>query len=123
MTEISHIKLELAREPGHPEGSSEHGYDLHLPIDADGRIDAAAWRRQKKLCRVRKFSPGAEDRRGLILHGPGGRWLFDYTDETVRDDEHAFNFQEERFVVGEYVSIRENDGVMHTFKVVAVRPE
>ena len=36
---ISHVELELAREPAHPFGDREHVYDLYLPIRADGRID------------------------------------------------------------------------------------
>ena len=33
----------------------------------------------------------------------------------------GYRFQSERFVVGEYVSIREEDG-FHTYQVVAVGP-
>jgi hypothetical protein len=123
MTTISHIILELAREPGHPAGDAGHGYHLYLPLTRDGHIDAKAWRANQPLCRVRKFRPDQEERRGRIIHGPGGRWIFDYTDETARDDEHGFRLKDEKFVPGEYISIRENDGVMHTFQVISVRPE
>src|SRR5262245_21897839 len=30
--EFRHIRLELAREPGHPQGSSNTGYDLVAPL-------------------------------------------------------------------------------------------
>jgi hypothetical protein len=123
MTIISHIVLELAREREHPHGDRDHGYDLYLPLTPDGHIDAEAWRSHQSLCRVRKFAPGEDDRRGKVLHGPGGRWTFDYTDESTRDDEHGFRLKDERFVLGEYISIRENDGIMHTFQVISVRPE
>ena len=123
MSTFQHIVLELAREPGHPFGDRQHSYHLHLPLTEDGRIDAATWRKHRDLCRVRKFMPDTEEQRGHVVHGPGGRWTFDYTDETARDDERGFRLEDERFVPGEYVSIRENDGVMHTFQVVSVRPE
>jgi hypothetical protein len=123
MTAISHIVLELARERKHPHGDPSHGYHLYLPLTPDGHIDAEAWRAHQPLCRVRKFTPSEGERRGRILHGPGGRWTFDYTDETSRDDEQGFRLKDERFVPGEYISIRENDGVMHTFQVISVRPE
>jgi hypothetical protein len=123
MSALSHVTLELAREPGHPHGSSEHAYHLYLPLQPDGRIDAEGWRRNRRQCRVRKVRPGHEEARGLILHGPGGRWTFDYSEDSARDDETGFNFRTESFVVGEYVSIRENDGEMHTYQVVSIRPE
>jgi hypothetical protein len=123
MPTISHITLELARESGHPHGSSEHAYHLYLPLRDDGSIDADAWRKDRALFRVRKIVPGKVEERGRIVHGPGGRWYFDYDDATARDDEAGFNFRDENFVAGEYVSIRENDGRMHTFQVISVRPE
>ncbi|HEY0919295.1 hypothetical protein [Devosia sp.] len=119
---ISHIILELAREPGHPHGDRSHAYHLYVPLDEAGRIDAEGWRRERALCRVRRFRPGEAEARGQIVHGPGGRWTFDYMEETSRDDEVGFRFGDERFVVGEYVSIREDDGDVHTFQVVQVKP-
>jgi hypothetical protein len=121
MTAISHIQLELAREPGHPFGDRYHGYDLYLPLGEDGKIDAKAWRANRSACRVRRSRPNEEDAHGRILHGPGGRWIFDYSDETDEDNEVGFRLSDERFVPGEYVSIREDDGKTHVFQVVSVR--
>ncbi len=39
------VRLELARDPAHPEGSSSHGYEFVAPLNDDGRIDAEAWRK------------------------------------------------------------------------------
>lgn len=120
---ISHIILELAREPGHPHGDRSHGYHLYLPLDADGRIDGSGWRKHRARFQVRKFLAGKEEQRGQIVHGPGGSWVFDYDGSSHLDDEQGFRLKEERFVPGEYVSIREADGAMHTFQVVSVRPQ
>ncbi len=122
MTTISHIELELAREPGHPLGDRDHAYHLYLPLHADGSIDAKAWHQNQAACRVRRMRPNEPEARGRIVHGPGGRWIFDYTDQTDRDDEVGFRFETERFVPGEYLSIREDDGKTHVFQVIAVRP-
>jgi hypothetical protein len=122
MTTLSHIELELAREPGHPLGDRNHGYHLYLPLTEEGRIDGKAWQQHRHACRVRRIRPNEEDARGRILHGPGGRWIFDYTEDTDRDNETGFRFSEERFVPGEYVSIHEDDGKTHVFQVIAVRP-
>jgi hypothetical protein len=122
MANLSHIELELAREPGHPHGDRNHGYHLYLPLTEDGRIDGRAWHDNPAACRVRRMRPNEDDARGRIIHGPGGRWIFDYLEEIDRDNETGFRFGEERFVPGEYVSIREDDGKTHVFQVRAVRP-
>lgn len=120
--DISHIELTLAREPGHPEGDRNHAYHLYLPLTADGHIDAEAFRRNRAACHVRRIRPNEPEARGRIVHGPGGRWIFDYSDATDRDDEVGFRLNAERFTPGEYVSIREDDGRTHTFRVASVRP-
>ncbi len=113
------IRLELAREPAHPAGEATHGYDVLAPLAAAGRIDPVAWKANRAACRVRRFRRGEEDRIGRLGRKPGGSWFFDY-EEGDRDDEPGFRFGDERFVVGEYVSLREQDGKMHTFRVVSV---
>lgn len=117
------IELELAREPGHPSGDQHHRYRLHLPLTADGHIDAAGFRDMPDWCRVVRNRPGEEEAHGRIERGPGGRWLFDYADASTRDDEVGFRLSEERFVPGEYVSIREDDGKTHVFRITSVREE
>jgi hypothetical protein len=117
------IELELAREPGHPEGDRNHSYRLFLPLTADGHIDAAGFRDMPDWCRVVRIRPGEDEARGRIQRGPGGRWLFDYSDASTQDDEVGFRLSEERFVPGEYVSIREDDGKTHVFRIVSVRED
>ena len=116
---ISHIVLELAREPGHPHGDPAHVYHLYLPLLADGRIDAEGWRQSRPLCRVRRERPGEEEVSGQIRHGPGGRWILDYPG--AQSDEVGFRLEDEYFVIGEYVSIREDDDRLHTFRVTSIR--
>jgi hypothetical protein len=116
---IFHILLELAREPGHPYGDRSHAYHLYLPLLADGRIDAEAWRRSRALCRVRLLRPNEEEASGRIIHGPGGHWIFDYPGDAP--DESGFRLANEHFTVGEYVSIREDDDTLHTFQVVSIK--
>lgn len=117
------IELELAREPGHPEGDPAHSYRLYFPLSAEGHIDPSAYRDMPDWCRVVRRRPGEEEARGLILHSPDNGWIFDYDIKTSTDDEAGFRLSEERFVVGEYVSIREDDGNMHVFRVTSVRPD
>lgn len=112
------VRLLLAREKGHPGGEREQGYDLLVPLDHSGHLDAAEWKAHQSSCRVRKFGTGEGDRIGRLRRKPGGQWYFDYT-EGDRDDEMGFHLGEERFVTGEYVSIG-RDGAMHTYQVARV---
>jgi hypothetical protein len=114
------IRLELAREPGHPAGSRRHGYVFVAPLDESGRIDAKLWKQNRDDCRVVRFRPNDEDI-GHLIHRPGGAWAFHYDIDGDEDDEVGFRFDDEKFVIGEYVSIRE-DETMHTFRVTSVEP-
>lgn len=114
------IRLELAREAGHPEGDAQHGYDLLAPLDDEGRIDGKAFRSSPGSCRVRRFRPGEADAVGRLAHGPGGAWLIDYG-AAQHLPERGFHFRDERFRPGEYVSIHEDDDRMHTFRVASLR--
>ena len=115
-----HIRLLLAREKGHPEGDGLHGYDIVAPLDADGKIDAETFKDHRDKCRVRRFRPDEADAVGKLVRGPGGHWRFDYDPAKTSDDEAAFRFGDEVFAPGEYISVREDDGEMHTFVVMQV---
>ena len=121
MTAISHIVLELAREKGHPLGDRNHGYHLYLPLDDAGRIDKGAFPNVRQYCRVRRFRPNEDEAHGRIVHGPGGHWRFEYDmgDRTIAESGHKL--EDECFVPGEYVSVRESDGAVHTFQVISVK--
>ena len=113
------IRIALAREPGHPDGDDEIAYIFVAPVDADGRIDPKLWRAQREACRVSRQRPNQRDEFGHLVYHPGGAWGFHYDGETKLPDELGFHFADERFVVGEYVSINEH-GKMHTYRVTTV---
>jgi hypothetical protein len=130
MTTLPHalkrIRLDLARSKEFPNGSSRHGYEFVAPLDAKGHIDVDLWRKHREHCGVRRFWAGEEDEVGRLVHKPGGnehaRWVFDYDESTEEDDEAGYRFGDHAFRIGEYVSIRDEDGEMHTFKVASVEP-
>lgn len=115
------IRLELAREAGHPEGSAGIGYQIVVPLDAAGRIDAKAWHDHREYCRVVRFRPGEADEIGHLIHGPGGAWVFHYDVVGTDADEAGYHFADEKFIVGEYVSVRDGDE-FRAFRVVSVEP-
>ena len=128
MTTLPHnfkrIRLNLARSKEFPQGSTRHGYEFVAPLKADGHIDEAQWKQDRGHCRVRRFWDGEQDEVGFLVHKPGGpehaRWVFDYDRSAEDDDESGYRFGAHVFRPGEYVSIRDEAGAMHTFQVAAV---
>jgi len=115
------IRLELAREKGHPAGSASRGYIVVAPLDQDRRFDAQTWKEYRDACRVVRFRSGEDDDIGHLVHRPGGSWAFHYDIRGDEDDEAGYHFEDERFEVGEYVSVREADAT-HTYRVISVEP-
>lgn len=102
-------------------GDRNFGYDLVVPLTPDGTLDPEEWKKRKDDCRVRRFRPGEEDQIGKLRRKPGGQWFFDYG-EGEDDDEIGFRLGEERFVVGEYVSVRDDEDKMRTYQIKIVEP-
>ncbi|MDX2087156.1 MAG: hypothetical protein SFX73_04875 [Kofleriaceae bacterium] len=117
---LKHIRIELARDEEFPNGSRTRGYEFVAPLDGTGHLDAAEWKAARERCRVKRFWEGAKPEIGRLVHRRGGTWAFDYDPRSSDDDEPGFKLDKHRFVPGEYVSFREHDGVMRTFRIVAV---
>ena len=111
------IRIELAREKGHPEGAHDIAYVIVAPLDDDGHIAPEVWRQHREACRVARLRPGAATVHGHLVHRRGGSWAFEY--DAGLPDELGYHFNEERFVPGEYVSVNE-EGRMHPFRVASV---
>ena len=118
---LRRIRLELARTAEHPEGSARHGYAFVAPLTDDGHLDADGWRENRAECTVRRFWAGEDDEHGHLVHHRGHDWAFHYAG-TGDDEEPIFRFDRHRFVIGEYVSITEHDGVQRAFRVAEVLP-
>jgi hypothetical protein len=113
------IRLELAREAKFPSGNPEYGYRMIAPLDGEGHIDPAQWKEHRDACKVVRFRPDEEDEVGHLVRKGTGAWAFHYDIQGDDEDEAGFRFGDERFIVGEYVSIREEDE-LHTFRVTSV---
>lgn len=117
--EFRRIRLELAREPGHPVGDRDFGYVFVAPLDAEDRIDVELWRAHRDLCRVVRMRPDEQQSIGRLVRRPGGSWAFHYGDEPDEGDEAGVHFGEEQMRLGEYVSIREEDET-HVYRITGV---
>jgi hypothetical protein len=117
------IRLTLARDTDAPLGNENCGYRFVAPLDAEGHIDVEEWRKQRATCRVTRFWVGEDEEHGHLVHTRGRTWAFHYDVEGDPDeDEAGFKFDSHAFKPGEYVSIREHDGRLRTFRVMAVDP-
>ncbi len=112
------IRLELAREPEHPQGDGRIGSLITAPLNGDKCLDSALWKKYRDNCRVVRFGESNKEV-GHLVHGSGGDWSFHYDVYGNGADEFGFNLGEEKFDLGEYISIREGDRV-HAYRVTSV---
>ena len=111
------IRIELAREPGHPEGDARDAFIIVAPLGANDRIDPTLWREHREACRITRLRPDEDDDHGHLVHRQGGGWVLQY--DSNKPDAVGFHFGDERFILGEYVSINEG-AKMHTYRVESV---
>jgi hypothetical protein len=117
---LKSIRLELARSAGFPDGSNNHGYTIVAPLTPDGHLDAETWRKHREMCRVVRFWGGDDEDVGHLVHRPGGSWGITYDLFGDEGDESGFKLQGHLFRLGEYVSIRDDEDKLHTFRVVEI---
>jgi hypothetical protein len=121
------VTLHAARSKEFPEGSIRHGYDFVAPLTEDGHIDLEAWKSHRGECFAHRFWAGEPTMQGLLVHHAGGlggsTWAFEWKSPRAGDEEEeGFRFADHAFEVGEYVSVREAEGDLLTFRVVSVGP-
>ena len=120
------IVLEEARAKGAAAGPGVHGYELVAPLDEAGFINIEAWKKERGRCFVHRLEHGKIVERGLLAHRAGGiggaTWAFDYELGTTEEEEEGYRFGAHSFTPGEYVSIRDDEGELRTFKVMVVTP-
>lgn len=118
---LNRIVMSLARNPdaGLAGGDAEHGYTLVAPLTVDGFLDDAAWREAPESCQVRAFERGQDTREGRLARR-GANWYFDYDRGTSEDDEPVFKLARHKFVVGEYVTVTDDEGEPLVYRVSEV---
>jgi len=122
---LKRVTLHAARSRELPDGSIRRGYEFVAPLTPEGRIDLEGWKAHRGECFVRRFWDDEPAQRGLLVNRAGGRggstWGFELGAGAKLDEEETgFRFADHAFRVGEYVSVREAEGELATFKVVSV---
>lgn len=109
------VRLDLARTPGHPEGSRDHCYLLRLPLNAAGFVDQRRLRAQPEEATVLRSWPDEPERAGHLAH-VRDRWIISYG-PGEEDDETVFHLETHPFRPGEYVTITGPEGRPLSFRV------
>jgi hypothetical protein len=121
--QLRRVRLERARDKGQPEPTPGTGYEFVAPLDEGGFINLESWKNYRTLCFVHRLERGAVVERGLLVHRAGGQggatWAFDY-ELGEGDEEAGYRFGSHAFKTGEYVSVRDEDGELHTYRVASV---
>lgn len=117
---LKQVLLHLARTKEFPEGSARHYYRFVAPLDAEGHLDAEGWRKHRDQCRVVRSWGDEEADIGHLVHRPGGSWGFRYDIDGDEGDEAGYKLSSHIFIPGEYVSIRDDEDELHTFRVISV---
>ena len=117
---LSRIVFRLARNPGaqHAEPDDHRGYTLVAPLTADGHLDESAFDKHRAECTVRRFAPDEDAQNGRLTRH-GGQWVFRYSADD-NAEEPLFRLKDHRFVLGDYVSILDEDGELLTYRVTEV---
>jgi hypothetical protein len=120
---LTRLILRLGRNPdaGYPEGADDYGYVVNAPLDQSGKLDPALWREAKALCTVRRFHPNEAPADGWLRHR-GDNWYFWYDEADEGPEEPGFKLGAHELRAGEYVTIREGDGDVLTFRIAEATP-
>ncbi len=117
------VTLVLASGPGFPDGSADHRYEVELALDAGGHPDAAAWAADPAPWRARRLWPGSAVLEGDVQHDPDTGWSVTFFGaDADRPDAplHGLIRSIAQVRPGEYVTIREPDGVEYSYRVVSL---
>ena len=113
------IRLELAVNPGFPEGDALCGYEFEAPLNSAGLIDREEWCSNQERYPVKRFWRNEPDKSGRLVSTSEHSWHFRYSDLDY-PDEPTFQFYRESFSVGGFVSLRDHSKEMRLFRIVSV---
>lgn len=117
---LFHVRMELARGPGAPEGNANEGYEFIVPLTADKKVDAAAWRLHKDRCTVIRFAPDDDEYHGHLAH-VGQGWKFRYETKEFDEEEPLAHLERHTLAEGEYLTVTGYDEETRTFRIVWVK--
>lgn len=117
---LNRIVMRLARNEAFPDGDEQQGYVLVAPLDANHKIDLAAWRENREKCTVERFHPNPDEKADGWLTHRGDHWRFRYDEEDEGPDEPGYRLGDHEFRPGEYVTITFHGDAPLTYRITEV---
>lgn len=114
----SRVRLERCPQLRCFSGNPSTGYELTLPLDRDGEIDALMLSRSPSTWRVRRFEQGQDDRMGNLVRDSLGAWLVRYGNDPARSDGFAASV---RFCPNSLINVVEGKEVW-AYRVTTIEP-
>ena len=118
------VTLVVAAGPGFPQGSPDHRYEIEAVLTPGGHLDAEAWTAAPGPWRARRSWPGSPVLDGDVqFDADTESWSIRLApDARAASDAplHAVIRNAGQLRPGEYVTIREPDGVEFSYRVVSV---
>lgn len=115
----SRVRLERCPQLKCFNGDPTTGYELALPLDPDGEIDALMLSRDPSLWQVRRFEKGLVDLIGSVVRDPLGAWMVRYGNgQPARTDGFSGSV---RFRTNSIVNVVEGAEVW-AYRVVSIVP-
>jgi len=118
------VDLVMAAGPGFPQGSPEHRYALDVALTAGGVLDEEAWGTPAAPWTVQRFWPGEPARVGDVMLDAATGWSLRFDagqgPDALDAPLHALIRNSGQLRPGEYVTIREPNGVEYGYRVVNV---
>ena len=111
------VRLELARNADNPDGNPGDAYELHTVLSADGKIDFA--HTDTQLMTFARFLPGQDVVHGQLVRTDSGSWAFSY-EAGDDDDERIVGLEHHELVLGNYLTVIQDDQHEHVYRVAAI---
>ena len=116
MAGMTKITMLLAQAPWAPNGDLNDQIDLLVQLNPQGHMDAAAYEADPESWVATRIRPGESPRPGRLMRVDGG-W---FVRGPKGDDEPLWDFTADILRPGEVVSLRQPDGTLLLFRIVAV---
>lgn len=113
------IRLELAPNQDTTQGNANDAYEFTAPLTDEGLIDLDRWDDAERYCTLRRYLTDGTILHGELLRSDRGELVFSYR-AGEDDDETIYRFASHVFGPGEYVTITQNDGTDHLYRVASV---
>lgn len=117
---FSRVTMQRVAGSRPPQGRAGTSYEIDLPLDPDGQIDATSWLDRPDQCRVKRLRDGEAGEVGRLARDAHGRWYFDYGAQE-KGGRHR-GLTGDRFHVGQFIGLVEDDGDLQTYRIVSIEP-